>query len=375
MCSIASEFIENSPEDQEKWKEMSEEKIKQDCETKAFRRLADRLKTAFPKLPIILLGDSLYASEPVMKICEEKGWDYLIRFKSGSIPSVAEEYDALRQNEMFGKGKESGRSGDAEFINAIQKVLRHLINLRKEFCVKMFNDPLIEYLGTWAAEINVYSIIFRICLAIVLTSLVGCERSSKRHSAGLRTFIIVAMASATSAMVDISIISNTQNGIPIISAASVVSVAMISGNSILFSSRNQIKGLTTSAGLWGCGIIGLSAGAGLYTISFISFVALLCCISQLPLVEKILKNRSNHFEVHLELKNTYNLQDFVTTIRKLGLKIDDIESNPAYLNSGLSVYSVSMTIRQRDIEKFKNHKDIIEALRSLDYIHHIEEMR
>ncbi|MBQ6434895.1 MAG: MgtC/SapB family protein, partial [Synergistaceae bacterium] len=213
------------------------------------------------------------------------------------------------------------------------------------------------------------------CLAIVLTSLVGCERSSKRHSAGLRTFIIVAMASATSAMVDISIISNTQNGIPIISAASVVSVAMISGNSILFSSRNQIKGLTTSAGLWGCGIIGLSAGAGLYTISFISFVALLCCISQLPLVEKILKNRSNHFEVHLELKNTYNLQDFVTTIRKLGLKIDDIESNPAYLNSGLSVYSVSMTIRQRDIEKFKNHKDIIEALRSLDYIHHIEEMR
>ncbi|MBQ7068134.1 MAG: MgtC/SapB family protein [Synergistaceae bacterium] len=239
----------------------------------------------------------------------------------------------------------------------------------------MFNDPLIEYLGTWAAEINVYSIIFRICLAIVLTSLVGCERSSKRHSAGLRTFIIVAMASATSAMVDISIISNTQNGIPIISAASVVSVAMISGNSILFSSRNQIKGLTTSAGLWGCGIIGLSAGAGLYTISFISFVALLCCISQLPLVEKILKNRSNHFEVHLELKNTYNLQDFVTTIRKLGLKIDDIESNPAYLNSGLSVYSVSMTIRQRDIEKFKNHKDIIEALRSLDYIHHIEEMR
>ena len=239
----------------------------------------------------------------------------------------------------------------------------------------MFNDPLVEYLGEWSSGINIYSIIFRICLIVILTSIVGWERSSKRHSAGMRTFIITAMASAVSAMIDISIISNTQNGIPIISAASVVSVAMLSGNSILFSSKNQIKGITTSAGLWGCGIIGLSAGAGLYTITLVSFIALLFCISQLPVVEKILNNRSNHFEVHLELKNTYNLQDFVTTIRKLGLKIDDIESNPAYLNSGLSVYSVSMTIRQRDIEKFKNHKDIIEALRSLDYIHHIEEMR
>ena len=119
LCSIMSEFIENSPEDQEKWQYMSEEKIKQDCEIKAFRRLAERLKAAFPKLPIILMGDSLYASEPVMRICEDNDWDYLIRFKSGSIPSVAEEYEALRKNEMFGKGKESGKAREAEFINEI----------------------------------------------------------------------------------------------------------------------------------------------------------------------------------------------------------------------------------------------------------------
>ena len=182
------------------------------------------------------------------------------------------------------------------------------------------------------------------------------------------------MASAVAAMVDLSIMNYNKENFAAISAASVVSVAMISGNSILFSSRSQIKGLTTSAGLWGSGIIGLATGAGLYTITFISFIALLLCISQLPRIERILKDRSNHFEVHLELKNSYNLQDFITTIRKLGLKIDDIESNPAYSNSGLSVYSVSITIRERDFEKYKKHRDIIEALRSLDYIHHIEEM-
>ncbi len=238
----------------------------------------------------------------------------------------------------------------------------------------IFKDPLIEYLGEWAMGINFYSVLFRICLVLMFSALVGCERSSKRHSAGLRTFIIISLASAVSAMVDLSILAKTEHGFPVISAASVVSIAMISGNSILFSSKSQIKGLTTSAGLWACGIIGLATGAGLYTIALLSFIALLCSISQLPLIETILKDRSNHFEILLELKNTYNLQDFVTTIRKLGLKIDDIESNPAYLNSGLSVYSVSITISQRDFKKYKRHRDIIEALRTLDYIHHIEEI-
>lgn len=237
------------------------------------------------------------------------------------------------------------------------------------------NDLIAQTLGKWSVDINIYSVSFRIVLVIVLASWIGWERSSKRHSAGLRTFIIVSMASAISAMLDVCILAVHSGSIPIISAASVVSVAMLSGNSILFSSRSQIKGLTTSAGLWACGIVGLAIGGGLYTIGLASFTALIFCISQLPKAEAILKDRSNHFEVHLELKNSYNLQDFVTTIRKLGLKIDDIESNPAYTNSGLSVYSVSMTISERDFKTYRSHKDIIEALRSLDYIHYIEEMK
>ncbi|MBQ3694918.1 MAG: MgtC/SapB family protein [Synergistaceae bacterium] len=236
------------------------------------------------------------------------------------------------------------------------------------------NDPLAQILGAWSSDINVYSIIFRIFIAVILAAIIGCERSSKRHSAGLRTFILISMASCVSSMIDSCIIAQTSHDFAVISAASVISVAMISGNSILFSSKSQIKGLTTSAGLWACGIIGLATGAGLYTITFIAFIALLCSISQLPFIEAILKDRSNHFEIHLELKNSLNLQDFVVIIRKLGLKIDDIELNPAYANSGLSVYSVSITISERDFKKYKKHSDIIEALRTLDYIHYIEEM-
>lgn len=110
VVSIASEFIENNGEDAERQKDMSEEERKQDCETKAFKRLAGKLKKAFPRLPIILLADSLYASEPVMDTCRGNGWGFIIRYKSGSIPSVTEEYENI---------PEKGRSGHAEFVNDI----------------------------------------------------------------------------------------------------------------------------------------------------------------------------------------------------------------------------------------------------------------
>ena len=151
-------------------------------------------------------------------------------------------------------------------------------------------------------------------------------------------------------------------------------MATISGNSILFSSKNQIKGLTTSAGLWCCGLIGMALGAGLYTLSLVLFLVLLCSMSGLPVLEKHLKDRSNHFEVHLELKNKGDLAGFVATIRALGIRIDDIESNPAYVGSGLSVFSVSFTVTSAELKQYKKHEEIIEALRSLEYVYYIEEM-
>ena len=234
-------------------------------------------------------------------------------------------------------------------------------------------DPIALRLGTWSSEIGAASVIFRIALSVALAAVIGCERSSKRHSAGLRTFILVSLASTVAMLLDIYL-SGLGNDFYIISAATVIAAAIISVNSMLFSSRNQIKGLTTSMGLWATGIIGLTAGAGLYTVTLVSFAALLCCLSLFPVFEVYLKNRSNHFEVHLELINSSYLQDFVTTIRRLGLFIDDIESNRAYINSGLSVYSIAISIDSVELKKYKTHKEIIEALKTLEYIYHIEEM-
>ena len=59
---------------------------KQDCEQNAFKRLAQKLKKAFPRLPICILADALYASSPVMDICENNQWKYIITLQDGSLP-------------------------------------------------------------------------------------------------------------------------------------------------------------------------------------------------------------------------------------------------------------------------------------------------
>ncbi len=235
-------------------------------------------------------------------------------------------------------------------------------------------DPISRFLGEWASRVDLWSIILRTAMSILFSAIIGWERSTKRHAAGLRTFMLVSLASTMAMLLDIFMISKYSIGFPILSAGVIIGIATISTNSILFSSKNQIKGLTTAVGLWSVCVIGLLIGAGFYTVSVIGFVAMMLCLSMFPRMERYFKNKSNHFEVHLELKSKENLQNFVTTIRKLGLRIDDIEVNPAYINSGLSVYSVALTIQSKELKKYKSHSEIIDALRFIEYIHHIEEM-
>ena len=220
---------------------------------------------------------------------------------------------------------------------------------------------------------DLLSICLKIFLAIIFGSIIGFERSNKRHSAGLRTFMLVILTSCVAMILDEIILENTSLPLPILSSATIIGAIMLSGNSILFSSKKQIKGLTTSAALWFCSLLGLVIGKGLYIFACVLFVILLLILSILPKAEIFLKNRSNHFEIHLELTNKTSLQNFVTTIRKLGLIIDDIELNSAYIGSGLSVYTIAISIIDR--KKYKNYQEIIKALSSLDYVYYIEELR
>ena len=89
VISLDSEFIENEKEEVEK----------QDCELRAFYRMVKRIKKEYPKLPIIISGDALYCVEPVMQVCRENKWEYILRLKEERLKLLGEEIEGLEKIE------------------------------------------------------------------------------------------------------------------------------------------------------------------------------------------------------------------------------------------------------------------------------------
>jgi len=77
------------------YEEGDPERNKQDCELKAFRRLAERIKERFPRLPVMVLLDGLYANGPVVELCRRYRWQFMIVLQDESLPSVWEEVHGL----------------------------------------------------------------------------------------------------------------------------------------------------------------------------------------------------------------------------------------------------------------------------------------
>jgi hypothetical protein len=95
---------------------------KQDCETRAFYRLAERLKRQFPRLKIMVLLDGLYATGPVMDICRKNSWQFMVVLQDKSLPSVWEEFNGLKQlekNNRFAM-KWGNRRQRFEWVNDIE---------------------------------------------------------------------------------------------------------------------------------------------------------------------------------------------------------------------------------------------------------------
>ena len=134
VFSICSEFVENKNSTKfiikkiktykktkdikynrkkENKRNLSYAKYKQDCETKAFKRLAEKIKKEYPRLPILISGDALYANKTVLEICQKNKWKYLIRFKEGAIPTLYEEF-----NKIVKENNESKKTG-YEFVTEI----------------------------------------------------------------------------------------------------------------------------------------------------------------------------------------------------------------------------------------------------------------
>jgi putative Mg2+ transporter-C (MgtC) family protein len=118
-----------------------------------------------------------------------------------------------------------------------------------------------------------WELAFRLILALLLGALIGWDREYKNRPAGLRTHMLVCLASATFTIVALELMNwATRNNAPAdpIRAIEAVTagVAFLAAGTII-QSRGQVIGLTTGAGMWLAGAIGVAAGTGLYSIAAI----------------------------------------------------------------------------------------------------------
>lgn len=113
VISLGTEFIENEKEDVEK----------QDCETNAAKRLMERIKKDYPRLPVCIQGDALYATEPMMKLCREKyHWAYIFTQKDTRQKLLDEGFEWIKSG---GVKKVSGlceEKGTGCYANHVEEV-------------------------------------------------------------------------------------------------------------------------------------------------------------------------------------------------------------------------------------------------------------
>ncbi len=120
-------------------------------------------------------------------------------------------------------------------------------------------------------EITTLSIVMRMCLAVILGSVIGLERSAKNRPAGFRTHILVCLGASIASMTGLFIVlkMNMLSDVSRISGQVISGLGFIVAGTIGVTRNLSVKGLTTAAGLWTTGIIGLAIGSGYFELALL----------------------------------------------------------------------------------------------------------
>lgn len=138
-------------------------------------------------------------------------------------------------------------------------------------------------------------LIIRLLIAGVCGCLIGYERKNRNKEAGIRTHIIVAIASCLMMEISKYGFADTGKFDGARLAAQVVSGIGFLGAGMIFVHKNSVKGLTTAAGVWATSGIGMAIGAGMYLIGVITTIIIF--------VFQILFHKKFKFLLHQNTEN------------------------------------------------------------------------
>lgn len=231
-------------------------------------------------------------------------------------------------------------------------------------------------------ELNFASVVLRILCAMAVGGIVGLDRERKGRAAGFRTYMLVALGAALTVMLGqyLSVMLETvwadkvaelglKTDVVRFGAQVINGVGFLGAGTIIVTGRQQVKGLTTAAGLWASACLGLAIGAGFYECVFIGFVLILVCMKLLPKIEDFVTSKALNMNIYISMDSVECLGNIINCFKESNFRIldADIEKEEhATITQINAVLSVKMTERHP-------HTEILAKLSTLDGIIYIEQ--
>ena len=231
-------------------------------------------------------------------------------------------------------------------------------------------------------ELNFASVVLRILCAMAVGGIVGLDRERKGRAAGFRTYMLVALGAALTVMLGqyLSVMLETvwadkvaelglKTDVVRFGAQVINGVGFLGAGTIIGTGRQQVKGLTTAAGLWASACLGLAIGAGFYECVFIGFVLILVCMKLLPKIEDFVTSKALNMNIYISMDSVECLGNIINCFKESNFRIldADIEKEEhATITQINALFSVKMTER-------RPHTEILAKLSTLDGIIYIEQ--
>lgn len=220
-------------------------------------------------------------------------------------------------------------------------------------------------------EVTYVAIAVRIAVAMLLGGFIGLERGLKNRPAGLRTYMLVCVGSCLIMLTNQYVYQVYQMGDPVRMGAQVVSgIGFLGAGTIVVTKRNQIKGLTTAAGLWASAAVGLAIGIGLYEAAVLGGGGIFVVLTVLHGLDNRMHRRTKALEVYVELSSAAELGAFIRSLREIELDIDGIQmdhDNP--YEDGVRSFVVALKARKK-----QSHESVLEHIRAIDGVTYLEEL-
>jgi len=220
-------------------------------------------------------------------------------------------------------------------------------------------------------ELTYLAVALRLLAALVMGGILGLERGMKNRPAGLRTYMLVCVGACLIMMTNQYIFQTTGTGDPTRMSAQVISgIGFLGAGTIVVTQHNQIKGLTTAAGLWACAAAGLALGIGFYEAAAVGGLSIFVVLTLLQRWDDRMHMKGRVFDIYFEVIEGYPLGELIRAVRDMDLEIFDIRlESDTVLTEGYSAFIATVKSKRR-----VEHTGILKELGTLKGIHYLEEI-